>query len=433
MIDRYSTSEMRNLWSLDHKFEVWKNLEIYACEYWNQQGQISNDEMKDIREKAKFETARVLEIEDEVHHDVIAFLTNLAENIGPASRHVHYGLTSSDVVDTSLSVILQDAGKLISQKYVIYLKTLHKQAQKYKDTIVVGRTHGVHAEPTTLGLKMLGYYEEALRNYKRLEAALEEMRYGKISGAVGTYSQLPPELEEYVLQKMGLNAEPVSTQVVPRDRHAVLVNAISVAAQGIARLAQEIRLMQKTESREVEEPFQKGQKGSSAMPHKRNPILCERMSGLARTLMGYSLTAQQNIMLWHERDISHSSSERVILPDATSLFEYMLIKMNFVIENLQVHEMNCKRVMDMTGGLIYSSRALLTITGTMKISRELAYGIVQSEAMAVWADPSGMNLRTRLEKRPELADLKKEDWDNVFDPASFLKNIDKIFDRCPGI
>ena len=433
MIDRYSTEKMRNLWSLDHKFDVWKKLEIYACEYWHQTGLIPDEDLKQIQDKAQFNTSRVLEIEDEVHHDVIAFLTNMAEYIGSASRFVHYGMTSSDVVDTSLSVILNDAGNLICEKYVVYLKNLHKQALKYKDTIVVGRTHGVHAEPTTLGLKLLGYYEEAYRNYKRLQVALDEMRFGKISGAVGSYSQLPPELEEYVLKKMGLNAEPVSTQVIPRDRHAVLINAISVAAQGIARLAQEIRLMQKTESREIEEPFQKGQKGSSAMPHKRNPILCERMSGLARTLMGYSLTAQQNIMLWHERDISHSSSERVILPDATSLFEYMLIKMNFVIENLHVYEDNCERVMNMTGGLIYSSRALLIITEKMKISREDAYKIVQKEAMEVWDNPDGPDLRTRFEKHSELSGLSKKDWDYVFDPASFLKNIDKIFNRCPSI
>jgi adenylosuccinate lyase len=299
---------------------------------------VPEDALKEIQTKAKFQTDRVLEIEEEVHHDVIAFLTNLAENIGPSSRFVHYGLTSSDVVDTSLSVILQDAGKLILDKYKKYLESLFKQAHKYKDLVAVGRTHGVHAEPTTLGLKLLGYFEEAKRNYNRLEMALEESRFGKISGAVGTYSQLPPDLEAYVLKKMNLNVEPVSTQVIPRDRHAVLVNAISVAAQGISRLAQEVRLLQKTESREVEEPFQKGQKGSSAMPHKRNPVLCERMSGLARTIMGYSIAAQQNIPLWHERDISHSSSERIILPDATSLFEYMLVKMTFVVENLHVYE-----------------------------------------------------------------------------------------------
>ena len=424
---------MQNLWSLDHKFEVWKKLEIYACEYWNNDGLIPDDAMKQIRENANFKTERVLEIENEVHHDVIAFLTNLSEYIGDASRFVHYGMTSSDVVDTSLSVILQDAGKLICEKYIIYLKSLYHQAQKYKDLVVVGRTHGVHAEPTTLGFKLLGYYEEALRNYNRLVDALEEMRFGKISGAVGTYSQLPPELEEYVLKKMNLNAEPVSTQVVPRDRHAVLINAISVAAQGIARLAQEIRLMQKTESREIEEPFQKGQKGSSAMPHKRNPILCERMSGLARTLMGYSLAAQQNIMLWHERDISHSSSERIILPDATSLFEYMLIKMTFVIENLHIHEENCERVMNMTGGLIYSSRALLKITEQLKISREDAYKIVQKEAMEVWAHPDGDNLRLRLEKHEKLQNITASDWDFVFDPLSFLVNIDKVFGRCKSI
>jgi len=430
MIERYSTQEMRNLWSLDHKFEIWKNLEIYACEYWNKAGMIPDEDMKQIREKAQFKTARVLEIEEEVHHDVIAFLTNMAEYIGPASRFVHYGLTSSDVGDTSLSVIIQDAGRLICDKYRTYLKTLYNQAIRHKDLIVAGRTHGVHAEPTTLGLKLLGYYEEARRNFDRIQTALEEMRYGKISGAVGTYSQLPPDLESYVLKKMGLNAEPVSTQVIPRDRHAVFLNTLSVAAQGIARLAQEIRLLQKTESREIEEPFQKGQKGSSAMPHKRNPILCERMSGLARTLMGYSVSGQQNIMLWHERDISHSSSERIILPDATSLFEYMLIKMNFVVENLVVNEINCNKVMNITGGLIYSSRALLKITEQLKITREDAYKIIQQEAMEVWANPEGGSLRERLEKRSDLMQISEKDWDFVFDPLSFLENIDLIFNRC---
>jgi adenylosuccinate lyase len=421
---------MVSLWSLDHKFEVWKNLEIFVCEYWSKQGLVPEDALKEIQTKAKFQTDRVLEIEEEVHHDVIAFLTNLAENIGPSSRFVHYGLTSSDVVDTSLSVILQDAGKLILDKYKKYLESLFKQAHKYKDLVAVGRTHGVHAEPTTLGLKLLGYFEEAKRNYNRLEMALEESRFGKISGAVGTYSQLPPDLEAYVLKKMNLNVEPVSTQVIPRDRHAVLVNAISVAAQGISRLAQEVRLLQKTESREVEEPFQKGQKGSSAMPHKRNPVLCERMSGLARTIMGYSIAAQQNIPLWHERDISHSSSERIILPDATSLFEYMLVKMTFVVENLHVYEDNCKRVLELTGGLIYSSRALLKVTEKLKISREDSYKIIQKEAMDVWNNPGGADLRTRLESHSDLGEITKEDWDFVFNPLSFLENVNSIFERC---
>ncbi len=295
--------------------------------------------------------------------------------------------------------------------------------------VVVGRTHGVHAEPTTLGLKLLGYYAEGQRNLERLKQAFAECSFGKISGAVGSYSQLPPALEAYVLENMNLQVEPVSTQVVPRDRHAVLLNAMSVAAQGLGRLAQEVRLMQKTESREIEEPFQRGQKGSSAMPHKRNPILCERICGLARVLMGYSTSAQQNISLWHERDISHSSVERVILPDATSLFEYMLIKMTFVVENLHVYPENCERVLDSTRGLLYSSRALLVITETLKISREDAYAIVQGEAMKVWEGKTDEDLRTRFEKHAKLQGISADQWNEVFDPQSFLTNVDHIFER----
>ncbi len=429
MIDRYSTPEMRSLWSLEHKFDVWKKLEIHVCEFWNKEGLIPDEDMTNIRNNAQFTVDRILEIENEVHHDVIAFTTNLAENIGPSSRFVHFGLTSSDVVDTALSVIAVESGKLILKSFGEFLEILLTQAKRYKHLTMVGRTHGVHAEPTTLGLKLLGYYEECSRNYRRLETAIEEMRFGKISGAVGTYSQVPVELEKYTLNKLDLNVEPVSTQVIPRDRHAVFINAISIAAQGVARLAQEIRLLQKTESREVEEPFQKGQKGSSAMPHKRNPILCERMSGLARVLLGYAQTAQQNIGLWHERDISHSSAERIILPDATSLFEYMLIKMKFVMDGLHVYEKNCSKVLNHTGGLIYSSRALLKITESLEITREEAYRIIQTEAMEVWKNEEGKNLRERLIGHPKLSSIHATEWNKVFDPSSFLENIDKIFYR----
>lgn len=429
MIQRYSTPEMRKLWELQTKFEVWKEIEIYACEYWNKEGRIPDADMKNIADKADFSVERVLEIESEVHHDVIAFLTNMAENIGPSSRFVHFGMTSSDVVDTGLSVLIQKAGQLIQKANAAYIKALYAQAVKYKNLPAAGRTHGVHAEPTTLGLKLLGYYTEALRNYHRLEGALRDVAYGKISGAVGTYSQLPPELEAYVLEKLGLRVEPVSTQVIPRDRHAHLMNALALTAQGIGRLAQEIRLMQKTESREVEEPFQKGQKGSSAMPHKRNPILCERMCGLSRVLLGYANTAMQDIPLWHERDISHSSVERVILPDATSLLEYMLIKMAFVVENLHVHEDNLERVLNMTGGLMYSSRALLVITEELGITREEAYAIVQEAAMEVWASGGSETLKGKLQANKQLASIPEEKWDYIFNPASYLQHVDEIFER----
>lgn len=431
MIERYSTPEIRKLWSLERKFEVWRDIEIAACEYWHAQGRLTDTELNEIRTKSTFTVERINQIENEVHHDVIAFLTALAENIGPASRHVHFGLTSSDVVDTAQMLLILEAGALIDKALVKLLVSLHNFAVKYKDLVVAGRTHGVHAEPTTLGLKFLGFYAEIARGRERLARALDECRYGKISGAVGTYSQMPPALEAYVLEKFGLKSEPVSTQVIPRDRHAYFIQSIALIGQGLYRLMQEIRLLQRTEGREVEEPFQKGQKGSSAMPHKRNPILAERICGLARVLSGYAATAENNVPLWHERDISHSGAERVILPDATALVEYMLLKSAFVVENLHVHEKNCERVLDATHGLLFSSRALLTVTATAKISREDAYAIVQQAAMDTWADPEGGNLRQRLENNPALSAVSKKDWDEVFDAKSFLVHVDAIFARVP--
>lgn len=433
MIDRYSTPKMREIWSLDYKFEIWKKIEIAACEYWYNEGRIPPEDWQNIKEHAEFSTMRVLEIEKEIHHDVIAFLTNMAEEIGPSSRYVHFGMTSSDVVDTGLSMIVVEAAGLILKAYRDFLKALKEKAEQYRNLPAVGRTHGVHAEPTTLGLKLLGYYEESRRNYDRLQEAASEMAYGKISGAVGTYSQLPPELEEFVLNKLGLKVETVSTQVVPRDRHAFFINAVTLAGQGLARLAQEVRLMQKTESREIEEPFQRGQKGSSAMPHKRNPILCERISGLARVLNGYSQTAMQNIGLWHERDISHSGAERIIMPDATSLLEYMLHKMTYVVENLHVFEDNLTDVLEKTRGLIYSSRALLAVTEELQTTREEAYKIVQEEAMTVWNNSTSDDLESRLRKRPELKDIPEDKWKHIFDPQSFLVHIDKVFERSTAL
>jgi len=431
MIDRYSTPEIRKLWSLQRKFEIWREIEIAACEYWHSQGKITDAELNDIRTKSTFTVERVTEIENEIHHDVIAFLTALAENIGPASRHVHFGLTSSDVVDTAQMLLILEAGALIDKAMRKLLQALYDFAHRYKELIVAGRTHGVHAEPTTLGLKFLGHYAELLRSRDRLHRALDDCRYGKISGAVGTYSQLPPELEAYVLGKFGLKAEPVSTQVIPRDRHAYFLQAIALTGQALYRLMQEIRLLQRTEGRELEEPFQKGQKGSSAMPHKRNPILAERICGLARVLSGYATTAEYNIALWHERDISHSGAERVILPDATALIEYMLIKSAFVVENLHVHEKNCERVLNATHGLLFSSRALLAVTEKTQMSREEAYAIVQAAAMATWENPEEGSLRQRLEANPRLSALTKKDWDEVFDARSFLTHVDTIFARVP--
>ena len=429
MIERYSTPEIRRLWSLQRKFEVWRDIEIAACEYWHTKGNITDAELNDIRTKSTFTVERISEIEAEIHHDVIAFLTALAENIGPASRHVHFGLTSSDVSDTAQMLLLVEAGELIRKAMRGLLQAIYKLAVDHKDLVVAGRTHGVHAEPTTLGLKFLGHYAELHRADARLAHAIEDCRYGKISGAVGTYSQMPPELEAYVLKKFNLKPETVSTQVIPRDRHAYFLQAIALTGQALYRLMQEIRLLQRTEGREVEEPFQKGQKGSSAMPHKRNPILAERICGLARVLSGYATTAEYNIPLWHERDISHSGAERVILPDATALVEYMLIKSQFVIENLQVHPKNIERVLDATHGLLFSSRALLTVTAQTAMSREDAYAIVQSAAMATWENPGSGNLRSRLESHESLKSISKAEWDNVFDARSFLTHVDTIFAR----
>ena len=429
MIDRYSTKEMRSLWSLEYKFEIWKQIEILACEYWFQAGHIPEDEWDQIRGKAVLSVERILELEKTLQHDVISFTTNLAENIGPASRHIHFGLTSSDVVDTAFSFTIQEAGALIIKRYQAILQVLYKKANKYKDQIAVGRTHGVHAEPTTIGLKLLGYFAESKRNYNRIKKALEECSFGKISGAVGTYSQLPPKLEEFVLNRLDLKPEEVSTQVVPRDRHANLLNSFALAAQGLARLAQEIRLLQKTESRELEEPFQSAQKGSSAMPHKKNPILCERICGLARVIKNYASSGMDNILLWHERDISHSSAERMIFPDVFSLLEYILIKLEFVLENLIVSADRCEKVLSMTNGLLFSSRALLVITRELQITREEAYTIVQGLADKVWASDN-IHLNDLLRNDTRLQKISPEKWDEVFNIKDFLKNIDHIFARC---
>lgn len=431
MIERYSTKEMRQIWSLENKFAIWRDIEIYVSEYWAEQGKITAEELQEIKQKATFSVERILEIEKEVNHDVIAFLTNLAENIGKPARHVHYGLTSSDVVDTAFSIQILQAHNLIDIAYKKLLKTLYQKAREYGDLPVVGRTHGVHAEPTTLGLKFLSHYMELYRCYQRLKKAAEELAVGKISGAVGTYSQIPMALEAYVLKKLNLEVDLVSTQVIARDRHAHYLQQLALSAMSLAHLAQEIRLLQKTESRELEEPFLKGQKGSSAMPHKRNPILCERICGLARVIAGYAETALQNIMLWHERDISHSSAERIIFPDATSLFEYMLLKMDFIMQNIIVYPENANKILEKTKGLLFSSRALLFITEKLKVSREKAYEIVQTEAMKVWENIDKENLKERLKNRDELKEISEEEWQEVFDLKSFLQNVPKIFERVP--
>ncbi len=431
MIPRYSTPEMTELWSEQSKFAAWLEVELAACEAWHELGQIPLEELETIRERAAFTVERIEEIEKTVHHDVIAFTTCLAEHIGPASRFVHMGLTSNDVVDTAQALRLKRAGELILAEVEGLLATLRRLALEHKNRVVIGRTHGVHAEPITLGLKFLLYYAEMQRNAERLRSAFEQVAVGKISGAVGTYAHTGPELEALVCRRLGIASAPVATQVIQRDRHAQLVCALAICASTIEKIATEIRHLQRTEVRELEEPFRAGQKGSSAMPHKRNPVKCEQLTGLARLLRGYVVTALENNALWHERDISHSSTERVILPDATTLLHYMLRQIRGVLEGLHYYPENMQRNLELTRGLIYSQRALLALV-EHGLSREEAYEIVQRAAMETWAD-SNVTFQERLRAEPRVrAALSDEKLAAIFDPTAFLRHVDHIFERVLG-
>jgi adenylosuccinate lyase len=429
MIDRYSNPEISKIWELENKFEIWKQIEIAACEFRMKKGEIPESDFQEIKSKAKFDVKTILEIESKVHHDVIAFLTNLNENIGPASRHVHFGLTSSDIGDTALSIQMVQAIAILIQRTETLIQTIKQKAIQYKMTPCIGRSHGIHAEPMTLGLKFALFYDEMNRNLKRLKDAKQEISVGKLSGAVGTYSNTDPELEEYVLNSVGLSVDPISTQVINRDRHAFYMSVLGIVASSLDRMATEVRLLQKTEGREVEEPFAKGQKGSSAMPHKRNPVVCERISGIARVIRSNSLVAMQNQPLWHERDISHSSAERITIPDSTIALEYILGKMNFVMEGLHVYEEALQRTLGVTRGLIFSQKALLTLIDKSGITREEAYLIVQENAMAVWGDPS-TNLKDRLANDPRCkGKLSLENLDSIFQVEPYLEKVDFIFKR----
>ncbi len=426
MIPRYSTPEMSALWSEEAKYQAWLEVELAACEAWHELGRIPADALAEIKSKARFEVARIEEIEKTVHHDVIAFTTCLAENIGPASRFVHLGLTSNDVVDTAQALRLKRAGELILAECENLRSTLRRLALEHKDQVVVGRTHGVHAEPIVLGLKFLLYYEEMGRNVERLQTAFQRVAVGKISGAVGTYAHTGPEIEERVCQKLGIAHARVATQVIQRDRHAELLCALAICGSTIEKIATEIRHLQRTEVRELEEPFSAGQKGSSAMPHKRNPVKCEQLSGLARLLRGYAATALENNALWHERDISHSSTERVILPDSTTVVHYMLRLLRKVLEGLHYYPAQMEKNLNLTRGLIFSQRVLLSLV-ERGLSREEAYDVVQKAAMATWASDSA-TLRENLNKDPRIAQvLSAEELDRCFDPADFLTHVDHIY------
>ena len=427
MIERYTRPEMGGLWIDEARFRSWLEVELAVCEVLTDRGVIEPEEMRVIREKADFDLQRIAEIEAEVRHDVIAFLTSVAEHVGPASRHIHYGLTSSDVIDTGQALRTVRAADRLLDDLDGLMQVLERQALEHRHTIMVGRTHGIHAEPYTLGLKFAGWYAEARRNRERLARVREEVRHAKLSGAVGTYAHLGPDIEAAVLERLGLLVEPVSTQVVPRDRHATFISVLGVLASSLDRIATEIRHLQRSDVREVEEPFARGQKGSSSMPHKRNPIGCENISGLARVVRSYTQAALEDVPLWHERDISHSSVERVILPDATILCDYMLARMTRILDGLLVYPERMTSNMDITRGLVFSQAVLLVLTRS-GLSRDEAYDIVQRNAMKTWSGKE--NFKDLLAADEELKKvLSSERLDEIFDPSRLLQHVDTIFDR----
>jgi len=421
---------MGKIWTDQRKFETWLEIELLVCEALSQLGEIPAEALKEIQKKATFDARRVDEIEKVTKHDVLAFLTDVGESIGPLSRYLHYGLTSSDILDTSLALLLKEASGLILQDIHRLLKVLKEKAFQYKETLMIGRSHGVHAEPITFGLKMALWYDEMKRNLLRMERAKEAVSVGKISGAVGTFAHIRPFVEEFVCGRLGLKPAPVSTQIVQRDHHAEFFTTLAILASSIEKFSVEIRHLQRTEVLEVEEFFSTGQKGSSAMPHKRNPIASENLSGLARLIRSYSLAALENIPLWHERDISHSSVERVIAPDATILIDYMLNRLTSLIENLIVYPENMKTNLEKTGGLIFSEAVLLLLT-KKGLSREEAYAAVQRNAMRAWE--KGEDFKTLLSHDGGIKGLlTQEELDAAFDVRAHLKHINDIFLRVFG-
>ena len=433
MIPRYSRPEMASIFEQENKFRIWLEVETLALEKMADLGIVPESAAKALREKGDFDIARIDEIEAEVKHDVIAFLTSVAEFVGEESRFVHQGMTSSDVIDTSFAVMLTQAADIIIADLDKMLAALKKQALTHKDTLCIGRSHGIHGEPTTFGLKMAGHYAAFARAKKRMIAAKEEISTITISGAVGTYPVLPPEVEAHVADKLGLKCETVATQVIPRDRHAMFFATLGVIASSIENLAVEIRHLQRTEVREAEEYFDPKQKGSSAMPHKRNPIGTENMTGQARIIRAAVIPALENVALWHERDISHSSVERTILPDALISADYALNRLADIIDKLLVYPERMMHNLEMTGGLMFSQRVMLALTQA-GISREDAYRIVQKNAMEVWADRSSgkgtMMLRDTLESDSQVTEkLDKDTLDIIFSYDAYTKNIDAIIDR----
>ncbi len=425
MISRYTRPEMAAIWTDEKKFECWLAVELAADEAWAKLGHIPAEDVEKLKQNAKFDVDRIQEIEAVTHHDVIAFTRNVSESLGEEKKWVHYGLTSTDVVDTAYGYQLKQANDIIRKDLKDFTQIVADKAREHKNTVMMGRTHGVHAEPTTFGAKLARWYSEMKRNIERFDRAAKGVEAGKISGAVGTYANIDPFVEEYVCEKLGIRAQEVSSQVLPRDLHADYMASLALIATSLEEFATEIRGLQKSETREVEEYFAKGQKGSSAMPHKRNPIGSENICGLARVCRGHMVTAYENVALWHERDISHSSAERIILPDTTILIDYMLNRFGRIVKNLTVFPENMKRNMDKTFGLIYSGRVLLKLIDT-GMSREEAYDLVQPYTAKAWDEQT--QFRPLLESDATIMSrLSKEDLDDAFDYHWHLKHIDDIF------
>jgi adenylosuccinate lyase len=418
---------MGRIWEDENRFAVWLEIEILACEAQAELGVIPREAVATIRQKAKFEVARIDAIEREVKHDVIAFLTNVGEHVGPEARFVHLGMTSSDVLDTCLAVQMKQSGELLLKDLEALEAVLARRAREFRTTVMVGRTHGIHAEPTTFGLKLALWYDETRRNIRRLREAVETVSVGQISGAVGTFEHLSPKVEEYVCAKLGLKPAPVSTQILQRDRHAHFMSTLALVGSSLEKFATEIRHLQKTEVLEAEEYFSQGQKGSSAMPHKRNPITCERIAGLSRVLRGNAMAALENVALWHERDITHSSVERVVIPDSCILLDYMCTLMTDVLDRLLVYPDNMLANLNRTGGLIFSQSVLLALT-KKGMKREDAYRTVQAAAMEVWKDRTPF--RELLGRDPGVAKyLNTKELDELFDLQKSIRNVDAIFAR----
>jgi len=418
---------MAQIWEPENKFQKWLDVEIAACEAWAQLGEIPKKSLATIKKRASFSIKRIDTIEKKVKHDVIAFLTSLAENVGPDSRFIHKGLTSSDIGDTALAILMREAADIIIGDIQDLMKVLKTNAMKYKTTLQMGRSHGIHAEPTVFGLTFALWYEEMKRNLTRMKAARETINYGQLSGPVGTFSSLPPSIEKYVCKKLGLKPDPVVTQVIQRDRHAEYMNTLALIAGAVEKMAVEMRHLQRTEVLEAEEPFSKGQKGSSAMPHKRNPVGSENLSGLARVVRSNAIAAMENIPLWHERDISHSSVERVIIPDSTILINYMLVRLTGILKGIQVYPERMKENIEKSYGLFCSQRVLLMLT-EKGLSREDAYRVVQQRAMQSWKEKTPYKDLLKQDKVITRY-LSMKEIDKLFDLKFYMKNVNYIYKR----